>query len=198
MPFLRTITAKITAIILINSLFIAVIAFAAYSFTRHIQNEAAKINLAGHLRFRLHEMSWEAHRIEKKGGRERRGVIEYLVEGIDNIDKIIDSLKNGNRDLNINPVSNPPESLAHLSNIFDKWSNAAKPFILALYDSRHNNILNKETTSLFSRLDISINNCVSEADSFVNSLQMHYKNEMKRLDRMKLLAVGIFALMFFF
>jgi PAS domain S-box-containing protein len=193
----KSLTAKCIFISLIILSFIAILLYTSFRFTHHIEGEAAKINLAGEMRFRSFEMAWLAQkiveRIHEKTKTERASSIAELKHEINNFEKITGELTNGNRALNIKPIGyHGKEELLIFNGLLDEWNNIFKPVLLKIIDLPVD-VPEVQAREVLEEYNERIHGYVYEIDRFVKSIEDHYEEEIEEYDNFRFLIIWLFV-----
>ncbi len=199
MPFFKTLTGKIIFISLIFCAYIALFVYASYMFTNHIDGEGARINLAGHLRYRSFEMAWLAQKINTETDIQKKEAFKKELKlEINRFEKIIANLKNGNEELGIRPLtSHYKGSLLLYDVLLSEWNKELKPALLDLIDPSEG-ISKKELKEQYEKYDSRIHSYVQDVSGLVKTIENHYEAEIKRYNLFRAYALAAFVLMMVF
>ncbi|MDA8340499.1 MAG: PAS domain S-box protein [Nitrospiraceae bacterium] len=202
MSKLRSLTIKYIFISLIILAFITIFVYSSFNFTHHMKGEAARINLAGQMRFRSFKMAWLSQKIPERMGKKavsqpRGSLIKALKDEIGMFEKIASDLKNGNKELNIKPIKHYREAEPIFNAIIDEWNNKLKPVLLNVAGLPED-IPEEQIRLLLIEYDLRIHGYVTEIDRLVKSLETHYEKEIEQFDRLRFYILGFFALISIF
>jgi len=198
MSKLRSLTIKYIFISLIILAFITIFVYASFNFTHHMKGGAARINLAGQMRFRSFKMAWLSQKIPERMGKKavsqpRGSLIKALKDEIGMFEKIASDLKNGNKELNIKPIKHSREAEPIFNAIIDEWNNKLKPVLLNVAGLPED-IPEEQIRLLLIEYDLRVYGYVTEIDRLVKSLETHYEKEIEQFDRLRFYILGFFAL----
>lgn len=199
MPFFKTLTGKIIFISLIFSAYISLYVGASFIFTNHINGEGARINLAGHMRFGSFEMAWLAQKIIiEEDVKRKKELRNELIFEISKFEKIIDRVKNGDKDSGIKPMSSHyGEFVLLFNNIIGEWNNELKPALLALIEPPKN-ISIDEQKEHYEQYDSRVHPYVEDISRFVKAIENHYDSEVKRFALFRTYSLAAFVLIAIF
>lgn len=199
MPFFKTLTGKIIFISLIFSAYISLYVGASFIFTNHVNGEGARINLAGHMRFRSFEMAWLAQKIViEEDVKRKKELRNELILEISKFEKIIDRVKNGDKDSGIKPMSDHyGDFLLLFNNIIGEWNNELKPALLALIEPSKN-ILIDEQKKQYKKYDSRVHSYVDDINRFVKAIENHNESEVNRFSLFRTYALAAFVLIVIF
>ncbi|MEK6655889.1 MAG: hypothetical protein AABY58_00455, partial [Nitrospirota bacterium] len=180
MPFFKTLTGKIISIVLIISLFIAFLASASFIFTGHVKGEGTRINLAGHLRYRSFEMALFAQKIVIEGDPEKKStLIKGLKKKIKSFEDIINTLKNGNKELDIRPVEKHyKEPFQIFNSLIAEWNDSLKPSLLMIM-APPKHLSKRDLKAIFEKYDNRVLGFVEEINRLVKSFELHLEDEIR-------------------
>ncbi len=195
MLFFKTLTGKIISIVLIISLFIAFLASASLIFTGHVKGEGARINLAGHLRYRSFEMAWFAQKIIIENNPKKKNVlINGLKREIDSFEDIINTLKNGDKELYIRPVEQHyKEPFQIFNSLITEWNDNLKSSLLIIMDPPKH-LSKKDLNAIFEKYDNRIQGFVEETSRLVKSFELHFEDEIRIYSLFRSYVLGAFAI----
>jgi PAS domain S-box-containing protein len=193
----KSLTVKCIFISLTILSFIAILLYTSFRFTHHIEGEAAKINLAGEMRFRSFEMAWLAQkiveRIHEKTITERASSIAELKHEIDNFEKITGELTNGNRTLHIKPIGyHGKEELLIFNGLLDEWKDILKPALLRIIELPED-VTEVQAREVLEEYDRRIHGYVYKIDRFVKAIEEHYEAEIEEYDNFRFLIIWLFV-----
>jgi len=199
MPFFKTLTGKIIFLSLIFSAYIFLYVGASFVFTNHVNGEGARINLAGHMRFRSFEMAWLAQKIIIEKDIKRKKELKYELNlEISEFEKIINRVKDGDKELGIKPMDNHyGNSLLLYNNIFKEWNNELKPALLALIEPPKN-ISIDNLKNQYEKYDSRVHSYVEDISRFVKAIENYYEAEVKRFALFRAYALAAFVLIVIF
>ncbi len=195
MLFFKTLTGKIISIVLIISLFTALLASASFIFTGYVKGEGARINLAGQLRYHAFEMARFAQKIVIESDPEKKGVlVKGLKKEIDRFEDIINTLKNGNKELNIRPVEHHyKESLQIFNSLLSEWNDSLKPGLLMIIEPpKHHS--KKDLKAIFEKYDNRVLGFVEETNGLVKSFELHLEDKIRIYSIFRAYVLGALAI----
>ncbi|MEK6690461.1 MAG: GAF domain-containing protein, partial [Nitrospirota bacterium] len=188
----RSLSSKLMFIGIVMLTFLAIYTYSDFRFTQHMKGNTTAINLAGQLRFLSFEISWNIQRIEKADQETRKSLIIYLVHQTKMIDWILTDFKNGNRDLNIQPITHNKESIDLFNTMLREWNDVLKPMILRSAELKGDG---PEAMELFSRYNFRVYRYVYDrVNDFVKSLEDHAESKIKEFDIFRIYMFGFFFL----
>ena len=197
MRVLKTLTQKIifTSILLLFflSLFISLL----FYFTRHIRNEAVRINLVSQLKYRSYEMAWLAGRIVEREAEVihpalRESYMSGLKDHITAFDQIVRDIKLGNREKGLQPLAYH-EILPKLDSVLSVWKEHQRPLLLHV-SGLPKDFPEKQARELLSRYDAGIADYVNEVDRIAYFLENNYEDEIEKFYLLMLAILGFFSI----
>lgn len=173
--YLRSIKAKLSIIALTIIVFLLTYVSAALYFTNSIRDEARRVNVAGHLRYRAFELGTFAREVQSESPNSsmRNSQLEKLRHKVDEYESFLNSLKAGNRDLGIGPIEFD-EGRQRLDDCIDEWNKHLRPL---LFEAVQLNAVDSPAliNSYESRVSAYVNNKVN---IFIKALEKDYRTEV--------------------
>lgn len=196
MTFFKSLTKKLVAISLILLLFLTISIFSIFTFTKHMRNEALRINVASQLRVHSSEMAWHAQRIVEREFEildpvQRESHLAELKKGISAFDHMVQELKEGSKEKGLSPMEYA-EALPMLNTIIEKWNNHQKPVLVNLIGLPVD-VPEKKARELLHMYDAGVHESVHEVDKLVSFLEKDYRTEIEEFDRFMLYMLGFFS-----
>lgn|GEM_PF-1809714 len=201
---LRSLTCKF---IFLSGSFLGLLGFFIYGsfrLTHHIYDDATRINLAGHIRFRSFETAWLANRIieeTEKPNPERWSLLKAELElEIKRLNDILKDLKEGRPEDGIKPLQYK-ETLERLEALSNKWNTELKPILLKVL-SLPEGYPERSARRLLEPFNNKVHGFVYEVDEFVKLLEKDYKKEIRDFDKFRIglffffLVAGIFSVIY--
>jgi signal transduction histidine kinase/nitrate/nitrite-specific signal transduction histidine kinase len=195
----KSLTAKFIFISSIMVTFLAIYVAAGFIFTHHMKGEAARINLAGQLRYRSFRMAWLSHKIVKNmpmpGAKApNEPLITELKMEMDRFEKIALDIRNGNKELGIKPLrSDYQEALLTCGSILDEWYENLEPIILRIIELPEDSSM-KEARALLEGYDSRIDDYLKDVDAFVKSLERNHEKEIEDFNVLRFYVLGFFLI----
>lgn len=195
----RSLTTKY---ILIGLIFLGIIgSYISIStwFTKQIQDDARRINLAGTERMRSFEIAWLMNEAERETDKERVSTLNYFIsEKILEFEEALYALKNGSPKYRVNPPIRKDEHVvSQLNKLIETWEVSVKPLIMEAVKK-----VELEQTFPLEEYNLTILNYVDDIDSFVAHLLSDYERDSIRYKRLRIgvmfLSVISFILLLFF
>jgi len=192
MTFFNSLTRKFIFVSLILLVFLSVFIYSVSYYTRHLRNEAARINVISQLRFRSYEMAWLVQRIIEEGPRldsqVRESYVDELKHDIDLYEQFLGDLKQGNRKKGIEPLYE--EFKPHLNKLVSEWSNHQR-LILIKVTELPADTEEKVSRELLQGYDAGIHEYVRELDRLAGFIEEDSRNEIKEFELFMLYILGI-------
>lgn len=184
----RSITSKFIFISIILLSFLTAFVIAGFIFTRHIEGEAKRINLAGRERMLTIDITRHLSAIaDIPDPSEREGIVEHMRQEINMFEDVLYGLRDGNEKygLKVIPRYNK-DAIIHLNQIIETWEKDKKPNIHV--------ILQKPDKVSAREYDSLIYSYVDNIDRLVESLEINHEKEIDSFDTFRLYALGFFFL----
>ncbi|MEK6693011.1 MAG: GAF domain-containing protein [Nitrospirota bacterium] len=184
----RSITSKFIFISAILLSFLTAFVIASFIFTRHMEGEAKRINLAGKERMLTIDIARHLSAIaDIPDPSEREGIVEHMRQEINMFEEVLYGLRDGNEKygLKVIPRYNK-DAIIHLNQIIETWEKDKKPNIHV--------ILQKPDKVSAREYDLLIYSYVDNIDRLVESLEKYYEKEIDSFDTFRLYALGFFFL----
>ena len=196
MNFSRTLTRQFVVISIILLSFLGINTYADFVFTHSMKGKAVNIDLVNQLKSKTFEMALIAERLTEKEiavleESERTLLINDLFTTIENYDRLIVSLKTGDRKREIKPLSKL-EMLQVLGTIAGEWHGIMKPVLLQISALQIDapEVLRRQLVHQYSETLYSFGGNV---DRLVRLLLFAYEEDIRKFDIFRLYVVGIFC-----
>lgn len=185
----KSLTTKFIFISFLIFLLIFAYIYASFQFTRHIKDEATRINLAGQLRYRSFEIAWLIHQIlEVQAPKLRQPLVSEIKNKIDRFEETTKDIRDGNEELKIRPLENK-EALMVIYDINNEWTNSLKPLFLNITE-----LPIDKGMALYEDYGAWVDEYVFEIDKFVGFIEYDYIRKLEEYDRFRFYLIGLFIL----
>ncbi|MEW6109307.1 MAG: GAF domain-containing protein [Nitrospirota bacterium] len=192
----KSLTSKFVFISLIIGVIIVAYIYSGFLFTHHMEGEAARINLAGQLRFRSFQMAWLSQRIAERTFRGTPETSESLKMELKNemviFDYIIKNLMEGSEELNMKPMKHYQDALALFKGIIGEWEQSLKPAFLRLAEMPED-LPEDKARKFLEQIDIRIHDYVEDINMMVKTLELNYNSKIREFDRLRIMVILLFA-----
>jgi len=197
MRFFRTLTRQFAVVTIILLLFVGINTYSDFVFTHSMKGKAAGIDLAGQLKAKTFEMAWMAERLAEKEiaelyELEQRNLLKDLSDTVEDYDRMLTYIRNGNKRLEIKPMVNP-EMLQMLDTVSGDWRNTMKPVLKKMIT------LPADTSEISRRIlvhqyDEKLYNYGAQVERLVRLLLLAYEEDIRKFDIFRLYVLGIFCI----
>ncbi len=181
----KSLTGKLLFVGVISLVFTSIYVSAEHYFTAHIRGEGTRINMAGNLRYRSYKIGWLLHRLVEKKSPE---LIETIRDEMKAFEEIAGTLSSGQKDIDVMPVTETAE-ITEIEGIISKWNGGIKPMVLDILEHPDD-----RARQILDRYDSKISPFVSEINDYVGLLEIHFNEEIKRIDRFRIYALVLFII----
>jgi len=193
----KTLTAKLTFLSIIFLAIVGIIIYTGFSLSQHIKDDAARINLAGQLRFRSFEMAWLIERLaEREAVASSPETVEWLLSQLRNeiniFEETVSSLRDSNDSFGFFLLQ-VHDSRETLNSIEDRWNSIFKPVALGVLESDRNRP-EAEIRASIEEYNAGIHNYVSFISQFVKTLETNYGDDIRRFDSFRFYVALFFLL----
>ena len=169
-----SISVKLMSVGIVMLTFLAIFIYRGFALTRHIRGEAARINIAGQLRFRSFEMGWLIQKIvEAKTAELRKPLIEGLRDKMGKFEEMIKDLEYGSKRYDTNPLEYE-EGVRMLDGIKKDWNTGFKSMLLNIAAPS-----NESVRPALNEYDTMLPGYVDKIDNLVTFLIEDYKRDVR-------------------
>lgn len=201
MSVFRSLTGKYIFISLLILSFIVAYIYTGFVFTRHIRDEATRINLASQLRSRAFEAAWLSQKIaerivEPMDEQDRPAFISELDYEIETIGEVLAVMENGSEKLGISRLSHV-EALSLIGEIREEWESKMKPVLIQIM-TLPEDVAEKHAREILLRYDQEIHGFAGKIDRFVTFIESNYKKEVEDHDEFRKYAILFFGAIMLF
>lgn len=194
MRLFRSLTAKYSFVGLVVLVFFGAFSYASFEFTRHMKGEAATINLAGQLRYRVFQMAWYGQQLaEQAHPVSSRPALQAELSGkIDKYDVIITTLRTGSAELMIKSIVHYGSDSGRFESLVKEWEQDLRPALKRL-TVLSLSVDEAEVRLLLEEYETAVPRFINDADALVKALEIHYDEELERFGRLRFAILGGFA-----